>query len=64
VAALFGPVVSVVSGGIGTLLVVASAAVVWPALARIGPLHTLRPEESESVPEPSQRPAPSTQGAG
>jgi MFS family permease len=42
-AALFGPVVSVVGGGIGTLLVVLIVALAWPALARIGPLHTLQP---------------------
>jgi hypothetical protein len=46
VAALFGPVISVVSGGVGTLLVVGLVALRWPALARIGPLHTLRPLET------------------
>jgi len=48
VAALFGPVVSVVSGGLGTIVVVGVVALVWPALARVGPLHTLRPLESEA----------------
>ncbi len=38
VAAWFGPVFSVVSGGIGTLVVVATIAVVWPHLARYGRL--------------------------
>jgi MFS family permease len=54
VAALLGPVFSVVSGGIGTLVVVAVVALAWPALARIGPLHTLRPLEPDPrpVPEP------------
>jgi len=42
-AALFGPVVSVVGGGIGVLLVVAGIRRVWPELWRLGPLHTLRP---------------------
>lgn len=42
-AALFGPVASVVGGGIGTLLVVATVALRWPALRRLPPLHTLRP---------------------
>jgi len=42
-AALFGPVASVVGGGIGVLLVVAVIRRVWPDLWRIGPLHTLRP---------------------
>jgi hypothetical protein len=44
-AGLFGPIVSVVSGGIGTLAVVGAVALAWPALARIGPLHTLHPDE-------------------
>jgi predicted MFS family arabinose efflux permease len=44
-AALFGPVASVVGGGFGTLAVVALVAVVFPALARIGPLSELRPLE-------------------
>jgi MFS family permease len=47
-AALFGPVVSVVGGGVGTLLVVLAVALGWPALARIGPLHTLEPLELET----------------
>jgi len=50
-AALFGPIVSVVGGGIGTIVVVLVVALAWPALARIGPLHTLAPaEEPEPVP--------------
>ena len=44
-AALFGPVASVVGGGIGVLVVVAAIARVWPELWRIGPLHTLRPSQ-------------------
>ncbi len=48
-AALFGPVNSVVGGGIGTLLVVVVVALAWPALARIGPLHTLKPAEEADV---------------
>src|SRR6185436_13154555 len=44
-ASLFGPVVSVVGGGIGTVVVVIAAALSWPDLLRIGPLHTLRPAE-------------------
>ena len=40
---LVGPVASVVAGGVGALLVTAVVALRWPALARIGPLHTLRP---------------------
>jgi predicted MFS family arabinose efflux permease len=44
-AALFGPTLSVVGGGIATLLVVALVRTAWPTLSRIGPLHTLRSQE-------------------
>lgn len=40
-AALFGPTLSVVSGGLATLAVVLVVRAAWPQLARIGPLHTL-----------------------
>jgi MFS family permease len=43
-AALVGPVAAVVGGGILTLVVVGAVAWRWPVLARVGPLHTLRPE--------------------
>ena len=42
-AALFGPTLSVVGGGIGTLLVVLAVHAAWPQLSRVGPLHTLAP---------------------
>ncbi len=42
-AALFGPVASVVGGGLGVLLVVAGIGRAWPRLWRLGPLHTLMP---------------------
>lgn len=42
-AALFGPVVSVVAGGVGTILVVLAAAWRWPEIRKIGVLDkTLR----------------------
>jgi MFS family permease len=44
-AALFGPTLSVVGGGLATLMVVAIVSTVWPQLARIGPLQTLRPND-------------------
>ena len=47
-AALFGPIASVVGGGLGTLAVVLVVALAWPALARIGPLDTLQPVEPEA----------------
>ncbi len=37
-AALFGPVISVVAGGIGTILVVIGSAVKWPDIRKIGAL--------------------------
>ncbi len=48
-AALFGPIASVLGGGIGTLLVVLAVIRVWPALVKVGPLHTLRPQDPEQV---------------
>lgn len=42
-AALFGPVASVVGGGLATIGVVGLVMWAWPPLARLGPLHTLRP---------------------
>ena len=42
-AALLGPVVAVVGGGVAALLVVLGVARTWPELVRLGPLHTLRP---------------------
>src|SRR5262249_39075250 len=46
-AALFGPIVSVVGGGIGTVLVVIAAWQRWPALAQVAPLHTCARGEGE-----------------
>lgn len=46
-AALFGPIISVVSGGLGAMAVVGIVAWACPALARIGALHTLHPAEEE-----------------
>ena len=37
--------ISVVGGGCVTILVVLLVRMVWPQLAGIGPLHTLRPAE-------------------
>ena len=48
-AAMFGPVASVVGGGIGTILVVVAVALMWPALRRIGPLHTLKPADDADL---------------
>lgn len=44
-AKLFGPVVSVVGGGIGTLMVVLGVFWSWPQVKRFGSLGTLREEQ-------------------
>ncbi len=41
----FGPVLAVVGGGVGTIVVVLLVAWRWPRLARLGPLHELWPVE-------------------
>jgi MFS family permease len=41
----FGPITSVVAGGIGTLIVVASVALAWPQLRSLGSLQSLKPSE-------------------
>ncbi|MBD2341087.1 MFS transporter [Calothrix sp. FACHB-156] len=38
-AALFGPIVSVIGGGIGTILVVIATAMIWPEMRKLGALH-------------------------
>lgn len=48
VAKFFGPVASVVSGGIGTLVVVAGVALAWPEVRRLGGLETLKMDEGET----------------
>jgi MFS family permease len=40
---LFGPVISVVGGGIGTILVVIGAGYLWPQILQIGTLDSIRP---------------------
>ena len=54
-AALFGPVIAVVGGGIGTILVVVVVAAVWPVLARLDPLHTLKPLEPDPTVQAPER---------
>jgi len=45
VAGLFGPVFSVVAGGIGTLIVVALVALKWPEVRRMGRLEETMPPQ-------------------
>jgi MFS family permease len=51
VAFFAGSVFSVVSGGIGTIVVVVLVALRWPMLWRLGPLHQLH---LDSLPEPAR----------
>jgi len=60
VAKLFSPVVSVVSGGIGTILVVAGIALAWPEIRNLGRLRPVRPEGDLTEPNAAIEPAPAT----
>ncbi len=50
---LFTPMISVVGGGVGTILVVLAAMRLWPQILRIGPLDAIQPvdvaESAETV---------------
>jgi len=48
-AALFGPVISVVGGGIGTICVVLGVAWKWPQIRRIGRLHQIAEIDRETA---------------
>lgn len=50
-AALIGPVASVVVGGVGAIAITGLVALLWPQLARIGPLHTLKPADARDAEE-------------
>jgi MFS family permease len=50
-AQLFGPVVSVVAGGIGTILVVLAVTLRWPKMRRLGALSEARGHEPVKVVE-------------
>ena len=45
-AHLFGPIISVVGGGIGTILVVLGAVKLWPQILTIGSLNDVRPVQA------------------
>jgi hypothetical protein len=50
---LFGPVISVVGGGVGTILVVLAVMAAWPQIIGLGPLHAIKvpgPPEDAAVP--------------
>ena len=48
-AALFGPVLAVVGGGIGTVLVVMAVALIWPEIRQLGRLVATAPLEDAEV---------------
>ena len=50
-AQLFGPIWSVVAGGIGTILVVLAVNAIWPQVRRFGSLADARPAEDEPSPQ-------------
>jgi hypothetical protein len=50
-ARLFGPVVSVVGGSVGTILVVVGVMALWPQVLRLGPLD--HPREGSESPGPA-----------
>jgi MFS family permease len=48
-AKIFGPIISVVAGGIGTIAVVITVTLVWPQVRRFGSLIDARPESAAPV---------------
>jgi MFS family permease len=50
-ARLFGPVISVVGGGICTILVVIASARIWPEILSIGSLQDVKPAEAALIEE-------------
>lgn len=57
-AKLFGPVISVVAGGFGTLLVVCGVAGKWPEIRRLGSLKELTPLDEAPPPSDDTTPPP------
>jgi hypothetical protein len=56
-AAWFGTVPAVIRGGLGTLAVVGTCGILFPALWRLGPLHLLEPT-------PANEPVPASDPKG
>jgi MFS family permease len=54
-AQIFGPIISVVGGGIGTLVVVGLITYIWPQVRRFGSLADARPIEEKSHAEAQRR---------
>ncbi len=51
-AAWFGPVLSVVGGGLATLVVVLAVTATWPEVLRLGALHQIRPATGSDLDGP------------
>ena len=49
-ARIFGPVASIVAGGVGTILVVVAVVRRWPQVLSIGSLGAIKPVEAEDTP--------------
>lgn len=50
-ARLLGPVVSVVAGGLGAIVVVLGTSRIWPQILSIGSLQDIRPAKPIEIPE-------------
>jgi MFS family permease len=55
-ARIFGPIISVVGGGIGTMIVVAATSVIWPQVGKFGSLVDAKPEEPQKPETRNQKP--------
>jgi len=54
VARLFSPLISVVSGGIGTIVMVGAIAMIWPEIRRLGALRLEDPTPTPAPPTPAR----------
>jgi MFS family permease len=48
-AAVWGPMIAVAGGGVGTILVVTAAAILWPELRRVGRLDKMQPASTAAA---------------
>jgi hypothetical protein len=62
-AQVFGPILSVVGGGVGTVLVVLAVAFMWPEMRRLGSLSAVESPASEEVDGVAQGLEPVTKGS-
>jgi hypothetical protein len=57
-AALFGPILAVVGGGIGTILVVVAVALIWPEIRQLGGLTPAVMQPSPEAQVATRQPVP------